>query len=87
MVISDSDLKSTPEAAQVLGIHHITLQRYVLVKKVSAPRVRKLGGVRVRLWSMEDIENVRNVLPKIRNGRKHRKKGSRRKAELGTFKN
>jgi hypothetical protein len=29
---------------------------------------------------MEDIENVRNVLPKIRNGRKHRKKGSRRKA-------
>jgi len=81
MVISESELKSTPEAARVLGIHHITLQRYVLAKKVPAPRVRKLGGVRVRLWSTEDIENVRNVLPKIRNGRKHRKKGSRKKAK------
>jgi len=81
MVISDAELKSTPEAARVLGIHHITLQRYVLAKKVPAPGVRKLGGVRVRLWSTEDIENVRNVLPKIRNGRKHRKKGSRKKAK------
>jgi len=74
MVISESDLKSTREAAKVLGIHHITLQRYVASKKVPAPSVRMVGGVRVRLWSAEDIEKVRRVLPAIANGRRHKKK-------------
>jgi predicted site-specific integrase-resolvase len=74
MVISESDLRSTREAAQALGIHHITLQRYVSTKKVPAPALRRVGGVRVRLWSAEDIESVRRVLPKIANGRKHRNK-------------
>jgi len=31
-----------------------------------------LGGMRVRLWTDEDIENVRKILPKIANGRKTR---------------
>jgi len=59
MVIRKCKLRSTREAAKVLGIHHITLQRYVMTKKVSAPSVQKVGGVRVRLWRKEDIENVR----------------------------
>jgi hypothetical protein len=80
MVISEVQLRSTREAAKVLGIHHITLQRYVMTKKVSAPSVQKVGGVRVRLWRKEDIENVRKVLPKIANGRKHRKKRAKTKA-------
>jgi len=29
-------------------------------------------GMRVRLWTDEDIENVRKILPKIANGRKTR---------------
>jgi hypothetical protein len=74
MVDSESQWKSTREAADLLGIHHITLQRYVLAKKVPAPSVRKVGGVSVRLWSDEDIENVRKALPKIANGRKRRTK-------------
>jgi|HubBroStandDraft_6_1064221.scaffolds.fasta_scaffold1250286_1 hypothetical protein len=80
MVISESELKSTREAARALGIHHITLQRYVLTKKVPAPGLQKVGGVRVRLWSTEDIEGVRKVLPKIANGRRHRKTGVKAKA-------
>jgi hypothetical protein len=77
MVISESDLKSTREAAEALGIHHITLQRYVASKKVPAPGVRMVGGVRVRLWSTEDIERVRRVLPTIANGRRHKKKAKK----------
>ena len=81
MVISESELMSTREAAEVLGIHHITLQRHVLAKKVPAPGVRKVGGIRVRLWSKEDIESVRKVLPNIANGRKHKKKASKKKTK------
>jgi predicted site-specific integrase-resolvase len=77
MVISESDLKSTREAAEVLGIHHITLQRYVTSSKVPAPHLRTVGGVRVRLWSAEDIEKVRTVLPTIANGRRHKKKATK----------
>ena len=77
MVISESDFKSTREAAEVLGIHHITLQRYVASRKVPAPNLRRVGGVRVRLWSAEDIEKVRRVLPTIANGRRHNKKATK----------
>jgi hypothetical protein len=38
-----------------------------------------VGGVRVRLWSDKDIERVRKVLLKIKNGRKLRYEKSRRK--------
>ena len=79
MVISDSDFKSTREAAEALGIHHITLQRYVASKKVPAPSVRTVGGVRVRLWNADDIEKVRTVLPTIANGRRHKKKARKTK--------
>jgi hypothetical protein len=79
MVISDSDLKSTREAAEQLGIHHITLQRYVAAKKVPAPSLRRIGGVSVRLWSGDDIERVRKILPTIANGRRHKKKAKKAK--------
>ena len=79
MVISESDLKSTREAAEQLGIHHITLQRYVASKKVPAPSLRTVGGVRVRLWSADDIERVRKILPTIANGRRHKKKATKSK--------
>ena len=79
MVISESDLKSTREAAEQLGIHHITLQRYVTSKKVPAPSLRRVGGVSVRLWSSDDIERVRKMLPTIANGRRHKKKATKSK--------
>lgn len=65
---------STREAAQKLGIHFITLHRYILSKKVPAPEVQTLGGVKFRVWSEADIERVREILPKIANGRKTRHK-------------
>jgi hypothetical protein len=76
---------STREAAKRLGLHIITLQRFVSSRRVPAPALQQVGGVRVRLWSDKDIEKVRKILPKIANGRKTRyqkerakKKGSKR---------
>jgi len=63
---------STREAAQKLGLSHISLRRYVAARKIPVPAVTTVGGVRVRLWSDSDIENVRKILPKIKNGRKTR---------------
>lgn len=69
-------LYSTPQAAKKLGLSLITLNRYIAAKKVPVPPVQMVGGSRVRAWSARDIENVRRLLPSIRNGRKHRlKKG------------
>jgi len=79
MVISDKRLRSTREAAKELGVHYITLHRYVLAKKVPAPKVQKVGGIRVRLWRKGDIERVRELLPKISNGRKRMKRVQRKK--------
>jgi predicted DNA-binding transcriptional regulator AlpA len=62
---------STPQAAKKLGIGLMTLNRYIATKKIPMPPVR-IGGVRVRLWSEEDIQRVREILPKIANGRKTR---------------
>ena len=50
---------STPEAAKKCGVHHITLQRWVLKRKVNAPPKTRVGGVVVRLWTDSDVERVR----------------------------
>ena len=64
---------STREAARKLGISLISLQRYIAAKKITPPRLRELGSVRVRLWTEKDISRVRKELPGIKNGRSKRK--------------
>ena len=51
----------------------------VLAKKVPAPKVQKVGGIRVRLWRKGDIERVRVLLSKISNGRKRIKRAQRKR--------
>ena len=63
---------STREAAEKLGLSLISLKRYIAAEKVPMPPITKVGGVRVRLWSDNDIERVRKLLPTIANGRKTR---------------
>jgi len=63
---------STVRAAKKLGLSVMTLHRYIRAKKIPAPRVQELAGVRVRAWTDQDIEAVRKLLPKIANGRKTR---------------
>jgi predicted DNA-binding transcriptional regulator AlpA len=70
---------STREAAKKLGIHFVTMQRYIAAKKIPAPESERIGRGIVRAWTDEDIERVRRVLPTIANGRKTRYQKVRQK--------
>ncbi len=63
---------STREAAKHLGLDVRSIQRYITAGKISAPPVQNLGGGKFRVWTDQDIETVRQLLPKIANGRKTR---------------
>ncbi len=66
------DFLSTREAAKKLGIAHNTLAQYIRVGKLPAPRVVRTGVTTVHVWSEDEVEKVRKLLPKIANGRKTR---------------
>lgn len=70
---------STQQVAKILGLSKASLSRYILAGKVPAPPETMAGGIRLRLWSEGDIERLREVLPKIANGRKTRYQKLRQK--------
>jgi hypothetical protein len=43
----------------MLGVHKVTLQRWLLNGKVAEPRRISNGGVDARVWTERDIERVR----------------------------
>jgi excisionase family DNA binding protein len=55
---------SSREAAKKLGISLMTLQRYIAAKRIAAPKLQKVGGIRVRLWTARDIERAKKLLAK-----------------------
>ena len=63
---------TTRQAAKKLGIGAKTLSNYIAVGKVPAPEVIKFGKFVVHSWTEAEIEHVRQLLPKIANGRKTR---------------
>jgi len=63
---------STREAAKKLGISYETLATYIAVGKVPAPEIVTVGRRVVHMWTDAEIEDVRQLLPKIANGRKTR---------------
>jgi len=65
---------STREAAKKLGIDHATLSNYLSVGKLPAPETITVGRRIVHMWTEAEIEHVRQLLPKIANGRKTRYK-------------
>jgi predicted transcriptional regulator len=65
---------STRDVAKKLGITAAALSRYIKDKKVPAPRIVKTGKASMHLWTEAEIEHVRQLLPKIANGRKTRYK-------------
>ena len=50
---------STVQVAKLLGIGNDTLHRWIHERKVRAPKIQLVGGVRVRLWTETDIERAR----------------------------
>lgn len=63
---------SSREAAKRLGIGHETLANYVRSGKLPSPETIQQGQRMAHSWTEEDIERVRELLPKIANGRKTR---------------
>jgi len=63
---------STRQTAKKLGIDLRSLNRYIAAKKVPAPLLSRVGGVKVRLWADKDVAKARKILPTIQNGRKTR---------------
>jgi predicted DNA-binding transcriptional regulator AlpA len=72
---------STRMAAKKLGIHFVTLQRYIAANKIPFPKSIRVGGSIVRAWTEDDIERVRKVLPTIKNGRKIRYQKQKRQTK------
>lgn len=72
---------STRQAAKRLGLAHATLNNYIAAGKVPAPKSVTTGSTVVHIWSEEEIENIRQLLPKIANGRKTRYTKQKRKAK------
>lgn len=72
---------TTQQAAKKLGIGLSTLIRYIVEKKVPAPKATKIGKREVRAWTEEDIGKVREILPKIENGRKTRYQKHRKRTK------
>jgi hypothetical protein len=72
---------STRDAAKKLGIAMSTLSRHIRLKKVRTPKSVTSGGMTIHLWTEAEIEHVRQLLPKIANGRKtrHQKLRERKK--------
>jgi predicted DNA-binding transcriptional regulator AlpA len=72
---------STNQAAQKLGITSMTLSRYIKAGKVPKPKSATSGGMTIHFWTEEQIEEVRQLLPKIANGRKTRYQKLRRQRQ------
>jgi len=60
----------------------MTIQRYIAAEKIPAPPIQKIGGGRFRIWTEDDIERVREMLPKVANGRKTRYEKQTKKKQL-----
>jgi excisionase family DNA binding protein len=74
----DSKL-TTAEAAQRVGIHQVTLQKWIAAGKLKAPRPTLIGAVGYRLWSAKDVAALLKVKKAIyRKGRGRKKKSGNR---------
>jgi hypothetical protein len=50
---------STLQVAKALGLTSATLHRWIRERKIQAPPVQSLGGVQIRLWTLDDVEKAR----------------------------
>jgi predicted DNA-binding transcriptional regulator AlpA len=74
---------STREAAKKLGISYGALAKYVVMGKVPRPETVQQGERTIHIWTESEIEHVRQLLPKIANGRKtrYKKQSAKTKAQ------
>ena len=56
---------STKQVAEMVGVHRVTLQTWLLDGKIKEPRRIKAGGMDVRIWTKKDVERVRKYKEKF----------------------
>jgi excisionase family DNA binding protein len=56
---------TTSEAARRAGISLATINRWIANGKLKAPEPTLIGAAGYRLWSAEDIENLKVIKKKI----------------------
>ncbi len=64
---------STPEVARKIGIHPITLEKWIRAGKVRPSKRVQVGGKAFRIWTARDVERVKKYKAA------HYRKGRRRK--------
>jgi excisionase family DNA binding protein len=69
---------TTSEAARQVGISLATINRWIDANKIKAPEPILVGAVGYRLWSAEDIQNLKLMKRKIYWKGGGRKKGKKR---------
>jgi predicted site-specific integrase-resolvase len=50
---------STVEVAELVDVSWDTLSRWIRERKFRVPPVKSVGRVRVRLWTLEEVDEVR----------------------------
>jgi predicted site-specific integrase-resolvase len=65
---------STAEATEKIGVHRVNLQKAIKEGRIKAPPVVSVGGVKVRLWSSDDVERASKALGKRKKGKADRKR-------------
>jgi excisionase family DNA binding protein len=65
---------STIQVAELLGITSDTLHRWIREGRIPAPSIQSLGGMRVRIWSEEQVEAVRKYKAEHYHKKPNRKK-------------
>ena len=63
---------TSSRVAKRLGLPVTTLSTYLSTVKVPKPASVTSGRITIYLWTQAEIERVRKLLPKIKNGRKTR---------------
>jgi transposase len=69
---------STAQVAEILGIGTDTLHRWLKQKRVVAPDLLLVGGVKVRLWSEEQLSAAKKYKANHYWGKGARKKTKKR---------
>lgn len=69
--------RTTREAARLVGISRVTLQRWIAAGKVVAPKPTLIGAKGVRLWGAVDIAALSEIKKTIYRKGRGRKRRSR----------
>jgi excisionase family DNA binding protein len=56
---------TTTEAAKAVGITRATLQDWIKKRKFAAPKLDRVGNIRVRLWTASDVARLKKTKAEI----------------------